>query len=59
MFIPGEFSVRKTSAGDPEPSATIWLASSLSLPLRISTAMPVSLVNSSAQAWVRFSCWAL
>src|SRR6478609_4821102 len=59
MFMPGEFSVRNTSAGDADPSAANWLASSVSLPLRISTGIPVSWVNACAHAWVRFSCWAL
>src|SRR6185312_6683631 len=55
----GEFSVRKTSAGDLAPSAMIWLLSSRSSPLRTVTLMPVSLVNSSTQACVSDSCWAL
>ena len=43
--IAGEFSVRKTSAGEAEPSWTIWLASSKSLPLRRVTLIPVSLAK--------------
>jgi hypothetical protein len=55
----GEFSVRNTSAGDAEPSATIWLAISRSLPCRISTLMPVLAVKASTHALATVSCWAL
>jgi hypothetical protein len=55
----GEFSVRNTSARDAAPSCTIWLPSSVSLPLRSVTLMPVSLLKASAQALVRLACWAL
>src|SRR5690242_10001761 len=55
----GEFSVRKTSAGDAAPSWTIWLESSLSEPWRMVTLTPVSLVNASTHSLVRVSCWAL
>ncbi|MNE96126.1 hypothetical protein D3C80_1942920 [compost metagenome] len=57
--IAGEFSVRKTSAGDALPSCTNWLPNSLSPPLRRVTLMPVSLVKPSTQDFTRFSCWAL
>ena len=57
--IAGEFSVRNTSAGEAAPSCTIWLPSSVSLPLRKVTLMPVSRVKPSAQALVRLVCWAL
>jgi len=59
MFMPGEFSVMNTSAGDALPSATSWFAISRSLPLRIWTLTPLALLNSSAQACVKFSCCAL
>ena len=57
--IAGEFSVRNTSAGDLSPSATNWLPSSVSLPLRSCTPIPVSAVKASAHSVVSDSCWAL
>ena len=54
--IAGEFSVRNTSAGEFSPSWTIWLAMTVSVPLRIVTGMPVSAVKASAQAWVSAAC---
>ena len=41
----GEFSVKKTSAGDDFPSFTNWLASSGASPEWTLTSIPVSLVN--------------
>ena len=55
----GEFSVRKTSAGEAEPSWTIWFAVSMSLPLRTVTLMPVSLVKPFTHSSARLACWAL
>ena len=57
--IAGEFSVRKTSAGEAAPSWTIWLDISVSDPWRSVTLMPVSAVKASAHSLVRLSCWAL
>ena len=57
--IAGEFSVRKTSAGEAEPSCTSWLASSKSSPLRIFTLMPVALVKPGTISCSSSSCWAL
>src|ERR1035437_2482195 len=57
--MPGEFSVRNTSAGEADPSCTSWLDCSESSPLRIVTLIPVCAVIASASAWVRSSCWAL
>jgi len=55
----GEFSVRKTSAGEALPSWTIWLDISVSEPWRRVTLTPVSAVKASIHSWVRDSCWAL
>src|SRR4051812_41501380 len=57
--IAGEFSVRKTSAGDAWPSWMIWLDISVSSPWRRVTLMPVSAVKASTHSLVRLSCWAL
>ncbi|BAS15344.1 hypothetical protein AHiyo8_36470 [Arthrobacter sp. Hiyo8] len=57
--IAGEFSVRKTSAGEFLPSSLSWLLISRSSPLRSVTLIPVSLVKASTHAPVRFSCCAL
>ncbi len=55
----GEFSVRKTSAGELRPSCTIWLAIRMSVPLRMATGMPVWAVKASAHSWVSAACWAV
>jgi hypothetical protein len=57
--IAGEFSVRNTSAGEASPSATSWLPSSRSEPLRSFTSVPVFLVKAFATASISSSCWAL
>ena len=57
--IAGEFSVRKTSAGERAPSATIWLPIEESVPCRTCTCTPVCAVNPSTQASTRLSCCAL
>ena len=59
MLIAGEFSVRNTSAGESPPSATSWLASSRSLPLRSSTSRPVSSSKIGTISTISSSCWAL
>ncbi len=59
MFNAGEFSVKKTSAGESAPSATSWLASSRSLPLRSSTSSPVFSSKSGTISVMSSSCWAL
>ncbi len=57
--IAGEFSVAKTSPGEAGPSWTIWFAMSGSSPDRMSTLIPVSLVNPATISFMRSSCWAL
>ena len=55
----GEFSVRKTSAGEAAPSWTIWLDISVSSPWRTVTLMPVSRGERVDPLLGRASCWAL
>ena len=55
----GESSVKITSAGECEPSATIWLASAPSSSERTFTWMPVAFSNPSTSASVVCWCWPL
>ena len=45
----GEFSVKNTSAGECEPSVTIWSASVSSSSLRMLTVMPVAFSNAATR----------
>jgi len=55
----GEFSVKKTSAGDRDPSVSIWSANTSSSSERMLTVMPVFFSKPLTSACVVCSCWPL
>ena len=55
----GEFSVKKTSAGEWPPSLTIWSARTSSSSKRTLTVIPVFFSNALTSACVVCTCWPL